>query len=102
LPLNDETFARTIAESDVAVMVDFYADWCGPCKVMAPFVDELARERQGSVLVAKLDTDRSPATGSQFNIRSIPTTIVFRGGKEVARHAGAMRKPELERFLASA
>jgi thioredoxin 2 len=100
-PLNDETFARTIAESEVPVLVDFYADWCGPCKMMAPFVDELARERQGTALVAKLDTDRSPGTGSQFNIRSIPTTIVFRGGKEVARHTGAMRKPELERFLLS-
>ena len=98
-PLNDETFARTIAESEVPVLVDFYADWCGPCKMMAPAVDELARERQGSALVAKLDTDRSQTTAQQFNIRSIPTTIVFSGGKEVARHTGAMRKPELEALL---
>jgi thioredoxin 2 len=99
LPLNDETFARTIAESEVPVLVDFYADWCGPCKMMAPAVDELARERQGTALVAKLDTDRSQKTAQQFDIRGIPTTIVFRGGKEVARHTGAMRKPELERLL---
>jgi thioredoxin 2 len=100
-PLNDETFARTIAESEVPVLVDFYADWCGPCKMMAPAVDELARERQGSVLVAKLDTDRAVQTAGQFNIRSIPTTIVFSGGKEVARHTGAMKKRELEQLLPS-
>ena len=99
LPLNDETFARTVAESEIPVLVDFYADWCGPCKMMAPAVDELARERQGSALIAKLDTDRSQKTAQQFDIRGIPTTIVFRGGKEVARHTGAMRKPELERLL---
>lgn len=100
--LNDETFARTIAETDVPVLVDFYADWCGPCKMMAPFVDEIARERQGSVLVAKLDTDRAQQTAMAFNIRSIPTTIVFRGGKEAARQIGATRKPGLEELLSRA
>ena len=70
--LNDETFARTIAETDVPVLVDFYADWCGPCKMMAPYVDELAREKQGVALVAKLDTDRAQRTASGFNIRGIP------------------------------
>jgi thioredoxin 2 len=100
--LNDETFARTIAESDVPVLVDFYADWCGPCKMMAPFVDEIARERQGQVLVAKLDTDRSQRTASEFNIRSIPTTIVFKGGKEAARQTGAVPKKGLEALLAKA
>ena len=98
-PLNDETFSRTIAESEVPVLVDFYADWCSPCKMMAPAVDELARERQGSALVAKLDTDRSQRTAQQFDIRGIPTTIVFSGGKEVARHTGAMKKRELEALL---
>lgn len=100
--LTDETFSRTIAESDVPVLVDFYADWCGPCKMMAPLVDELARERQGSALVAKLDTDRSGQTAMQFNIRGIPTTIVFRGGKEVARQVGATQKRGLEELLGRA
>jgi thioredoxin 2 len=100
--LNDETFARTIAESDVPVLVDFYADWCGPCKMMAPHIDELARERQGSALVAKLDTDRSQATASGFNIRSIPTVIVFKNGKETARHTGAVPKKALEDLLSRA
>ena len=97
--LNDETFARTIAESEIPVMVDFYADWCGPCKMMAPFVDEIAREKQGQVLVAKLDTDRSQRTASGFNILGIPTTIVFKAGKEAARQTGAMPKKGLEDLL---
>lgn len=97
--LNDETFARTIAESEVPVMVDFYADWCGPCKMMAPFIDEIAREKQGQVLVAKLDTDRSQRTAAGFNIRGIPTTIVFKGGKEAARETGAMPKKGIEALL---
>jgi len=102
MPLNDETFARTIAESEVPVLVDFYADWCGPCKIMAPFVDELARERQGSALIAKLDTDRAQVTASGFNIRGIPTTIVFKNGQEVARQSGAVPKQILENLLARA
>jgi thioredoxin 2 len=100
--LTDETFARTIAESDVPVLVDFYADWCGPCKMMAPFVDEIAREKQGVALVAKLDTDRSQRTASGFDIRGIPTVIVFKGGKEAARQTGAVPKKGLEALLARA
>ena len=99
VPLNDETFARTIAESEVPVLVDFYADWCGPCKMMAPAVDEVARAYMGRALVAKLDTDRAQRTSSGFNIRGIPTTIVFREGKEVARQTGAVPKPVLVKML---
>jgi len=101
-PLNDETFARTIQEAEVPVLVDFYADWCGPCKVMAPAIDEIAATYQGRALVAKLDTDRAQRTASSFNIRGIPTTIVFKGGKEVARQTGAMPKPMLVKILESA
>ena len=98
IPLNDETFARTIAESEVPVLVDFYADWCGPCKVMAPSVDQLAAENQGRLLVAKLDTDRSPHTAQSFNIRGIPTTILFRDGKEVNRLTGAVPLKALQQM----
>src|SRR5574338_982874 len=97
--LTDDSFARTIAESKVPVMVDFYADWCGPCKMMAPFVDELASTYQGRVLVAKLDTDRAPNVSQQFQIRGIPTTIVFKDGRELVRQTGAMPKKALEEML---
>jgi thioredoxin len=100
--LDDETFARTVNESDVPILVDFYADWCGPCKMMAPFVDELAHETQGRALVAKLDTDRAQRTASGFNIRGIPTVIVFKGGKEIARQTGAAPKATLVQLLAKA
>ena len=102
MKLDDETFARTIAESDVPVLVDFYADWCGPCKVMAPSVDELAREYLGRALVAKLDTDRAQRTSMQFNIRGIPTSIVFKGGQEAARQTGAVPKKALQDLLVRA
>src|SRR3954465_9025543 len=102
IKLDDETFQRTIEESEVPVLVDFYADWCGPCKMMAPFVDEIARERQGQVLVAKLDTDRAKHTAMGFNLRSTPTTIVFKNGKEAARQTGAVPKKGLETLLAGA
>jgi thioredoxin 2 len=102
IKLDDESFARTIAETDIPVLVDFYADWCGPCKMMAPFVDELAREQTGKALIAKLDTDRAQRTASGFNIRGIPTVIVFHHGKEAARQTGAVPKPALEALLARA
>ena len=102
LPLTDETFTRTINESDVPVAVDFYADWCGPCRMMAPAVDALAAHLQGKALIAKLNTDQSNRTASSFNIRGIPTTIVFKGGKEVARQSGAMPLEALKQLVARA
>ena len=102
IALDDETFARTINESDVPVAVDFYADWCGPCRMMAPAVDALAAHLQGKALVGKLNTDHSARTASGFNIRGIPTTIVFRGGKEVARQSGAMPLEGLQQLMAKA
>jgi thioredoxin 2 len=95
IPLNDASFDRVVAGSSVPVLVDFYADWCGPCKVMAPVLDAFARERTGQLLVAKLDTDRNPAMAQRFRIASIPTLIVFRGGREAAREMGAVPMPRL-------
>ena len=102
IALTDDTFARTIAESDVPVVVDFYADWCGPCKMMAPAVDQLASENQGTLLVAKLDTDRSPRTAQSFGIRGIPTVVVFENGKEARRSSGAMPIGALRQLAGSA
>jgi len=100
--LDDETFQRTINETEIPVLVDFYADWCGPCKMMAPFIDEIAAKYVGRALVAKLDTDRAQKAAQPFGIRGIPTTIVFKGGKVVAQKAGAMPLAGLEELLKQA
>ena len=102
IKLDDETFQRTLAEAEIPVLVDFYADWCGPCKMMAPFVDELAAKYVGRALVAKLDTDHAQRAAAPFGIRGIPTTIVFRDGKPVAQKAGAMPLAGLEELLKKA
>jgi thioredoxin 2 len=97
--LNDETFARTIEASEIPVLVDFYADWCAPCKMMAPGVDAVAAKYQGQALVAKLNTDLAQETSRRFDIRSIPTVILFEHGHEVARQIGAVPQPMLEQML---
>jgi thioredoxin 2 len=102
ITLTDDTFSRTISESDVPVAVDFYADWCGPCRMMAPAVDALASHVQGKALVAKLNTDHSGRTAGGFGIRGIPTMIVFHRGKEVARQSGAMPLEGLKQLMARA
>ena len=99
LHLTDATFDRVIGGTDLPVLVDFYADWCGPCKMMAPSVDRLAHDTVGSALIAKLDTDASPRTSQRFQIRGIPTSIVFRGGREATRQTGAVPYDALKRML---
>ena len=97
--VSDATFEQVITETTVPVLVDFYADWCGPCKIMAPLLDDAAHRRAGQLLVLKLDTDRNPVTGQRFGIRGIPTLILFRSGKEASRRVGAIPPAELETFL---
>lgn len=99
VPVTDQDLERVVKESDVPVVVDFYADWCGPCKFMAPVLDDVARERIGKVLVMKLDTDRNPASAVRYGIRGIPTLIVFKGGAEVARQVGAVPKTALDSII---
>src|SRR5918992_2408059 len=94
--VTDRDFDRTITGSSVPVLVDFYADWCGPCKVMAPTLDQFAQQRAGETLVLKLDTEASPLTASRFGIRGIPTIIAFEGGKERGRHVGLADMKVLE------
>ena len=99
IAISDATFDKVTTDTTVPVVVDFYADWCGPCKVMAPLLDDVAHKRAGEMLVVKLDTDRNPVTGQRFGIRGIPTLIAFRAGKEVARRVGAIPPADLEAFL---
>lgn len=88
-----------VADAGVPVLVDFYADWCGPCKVMAPVLDELAADHLGRLLVAKLDTDRAPQVSAELGIRGIPTLILYRDGRELKRQTGAVSRPVLDQML---
>ena len=92
-----DDFATTVLEAGVPVLVDFYADWCAPCRMVAPMVDDIAEERIGKMLVAKVDTDAAPEVALKYGIRSSPTLIVFRDGEEVERSIGF--EPERVRTL---
>jgi len=99
LPVTDATFDQVIAGSGVPAVVDFYADWCGPCKVMAPILDEFARQHTGEVLVLKMDTEANPKTPARYGIRGIPTLIVFESGREARRQVGAVQAADLEKLV---
>ena len=98
----DVAFEHDVLKSDKPVLVDFWAEWCGPCRAIGPLVDEIAQERRHSLRVVKVNVDDSPATARKFGIRGIPTLMLFRNGSIVAQQVGALRKPELADFLDSA
>ena len=99
LDLHAGNFAAHIARGDVPVLVDFWAEWCGPCKMMAPQFTQAAQLLEPEARLAKLDTEAEPQLAAQFNIRSIPTLILFRGGREVARQSGAMSAQDIVRWF---
>lgn len=99
--VTDATVDGVLAGTDVSVVMDCYTDWCGPCKIMAPILDDFAQQRRGEVLVTKLDTDRNPTTAQRFDIRAIPTLLVLRQGREVGRHTGVLTRTELDALVGS-
>lgn len=100
IALDDRNFERYISRSELPVVVDFWAAWCGPCKTMAPIFAQAAARLSPRVILAKVDTEAAPRTAQQYNIRSIPTLVVFRDGFEVARQSGAVDLARLMAFVA--
>lgn len=92
IEVNDANFEEVVLQSDIPVVVDFWAEWCGPCRMIGPIVEELAEEYRGRIVVAKMDVDSNPAIPSKLGIRNIPTVLFFKGGQQVDKQVGAVPK----------
>jgi thioredoxin 1 len=99
MDVTDDTFETEVINSDTPVLVDFWADWCAPCKMIAPIVEDLANEYDGKVKFTKVDVDSNPKTATSYGIRGIPTLLIFKGGQPVGQVVGAVPKSALKSRL---
>jgi len=99
--VTDASFKSDVLESPIPVLVDYWAEWCGPCKMIAPILDEIAKDYQGRLRIAKLNIDDNPKTPGEYGIRGIPTLILFKGGNVEATKVGALSKSQLTAFIDS-
>jgi thioredoxin 1 len=100
VPVTDTTFQSEVEHAEGLTVVDFWAEWCGPCRMIAPFLEQIAEERAGSVKVAKLNTDENPRTTARFNVRSMPTLLFFKQGQVVGQIIGAVPRNRIEDAIA--
>ena len=99
--VSDSSFEHDVLQSNIPVLLDFWAEWCGPCKMIAPILDQIAAEYAGKVLVAKMNVDENPKTPMKFSVRGIPTLILFKNGQLQGQKIGAVRKGDVAAFLDS-
>jgi thioredoxin 1 len=97
--VTDSSFEQDVLKSATPVLLDFWAEWCGPCKMIAPILDEIAADYSGRVIIAKMNVDENPRTPMKFNVRGIPTLILFKDGRAEGQKIGAVRKPDVAAFL---
>ena len=97
--ITDSSFEQEVIQSDVPVLVDYWAEWCGPCKMIAPILDEIAADYEGKLKITKLNIDENPATPPKFGIRGIPTLMIFKGGDVQSTKVGALSKSQLTAFI---
>lgn len=99
MKITNDNFKSEVLESDIPVLLDFWAEWCGPCRMLSPVVEEVAAEREGKMKVGKVNVDEEILLANEFGVSSIPTVVILKGGKSVAKTVGYMPKAELDAFI---